>query len=140
MFISIGLIGCQQSVKDEASPPGTPDTTREQAERIAETVHNLDDAITNITVEDLSGPKTIEFTNEEDVNSVIELLKLDEWVKLKDWNIKLSPNLYVVINKDIVIGLFKGDSFAKIEGSNDGYYEIPKDVNIELSRFLESFD
>lgn len=100
----------------------------------------LKDPITKITVEDLSGPKTIEFTEEDSINSIIELLKLDAWIKLKKWNLKLAPNLYVVINDDIVIGLFKGDNYAKIEGNNGGYYEIPKDVSLEISKFLESFD
>ncbi|QOR64812.1 hypothetical protein IM538_13195 [Cytobacillus suaedae] len=51
IFFSIGSLGCQQSAKEEASPPGTPNTSQEHAEEIAKTVYNLE--IQDIVLRDL---------------------------------------------------------------------------------------
>ncbi|MDG5790162.1 hypothetical protein QA612_22235 [Evansella sp. AB-P1] len=91
--------------------------------------------ITNITIEDFKGPTVIEVMREEEMNRVIDLLQLDEWTYIDEWDYDLAPNFYISINDEILIGLFDSDRYAFID--NVGYYDIPKNIVLEIREMYD---
>ena len=94
--------------------------------------------ITNITIEDFEGPTVIEVVRGDEINRIIDLLQLDEWIYIEDWDYDLAPNFYISINDEILIGLFEFDEFAIID--QVGYYEIPKNVILEIRSIYDDLE
>ena len=62
--------------------------------------------ISSILIEDYAGPTVIELTDQDQIDSLIKSLKLDEWKLLDKWEIDMAPNFFLLINDEMLIGLF----------------------------------
>lgn len=124
-----------ESEENFESSEGVSDEISEQ--KLNEILTSL---IKTIIIEDLSDRKTIEIRNEVDINTVLDALKLSDWEVIEEWDLKLSPSIFVAINDEIVIGLFQGENYAKIEnnkvGNVDRYFEIPNDIASDIIKAI----
>jgi hypothetical protein len=90
--------------------------------------------IAEITIEHLPKATTVKITDREEIKFLIEKLELNRWEPLSKWELKLSPNLWIKINEDTLIGFFgSGETYAKVEIKNRAkYYKIPSNIYDEI--------
>lgn len=75
-------------------------------------------------------PEVVNITDETEINKVITELKLEEWEKIKEWDLQWSPNLFISFKEGEYIGLFgSGEKYGKVEKQGRGeYYIIPNEI------------
>lgn len=106
---------------------------------------NLADKLFEKPVSELSieklGDVSIAIEDTEQINTIIDILKIEQWNKIKEWDLSYFPNLFIVIENGKFIGLFdSGEKYAKVEifGQSE-YYQIPEDIYDQiLDKYLEN--
>lgn len=96
--------------------------------------------VSELSIEKL-GDDSVTIKDAEQVNKIISILNIEQWKKIKEWDLSYFPNLFIVIEDGKFIGLFdSGEKYAKVEmpGQSE-YYEIPEDIYDQiLNKYLES--
>ncbi len=89
-------------------------------------------------IEDLGNQKVIKISKKEDIQYLISMLEVGQWMPISEWKIQYAPNLFIKMDEDTLIGLYGlGEPYAQVKiGKRYKHYSVPTHLYDEINSFL----